>query len=62
MLAHPIGICRSGRPLSLFFCRLTVKITSIFDPQKSFAQRDEGHHVLDLVGVEILQLDLVVMK
>ena len=29
------------------------------DPLESFAHRDEHHHVLDLVGIEMLQLNLV---
>ena len=29
------------------------------DPQESFAQHDERCHVLDPVGIEMLQLDLV---
>ena len=29
------------------------------DPQESFAQRDERRHVLDPIGIEMLQLDLV---
>ena len=29
------------------------------DPQESFAQRDERRHMLDPIGIEMLQLDLV---
>ena len=32
------------------------------DPQESLAQGDECHHVLDPVGIEVLQLDLVVVQ
>ena len=32
------------------------------DPQESLAQGDECRHVLDPVGIEMLQFDLVVMQ
>ena len=32
------------------------------DPQESLAQRDEHHHVLDPVGIEMPQLNLVVVQ
>ena len=32
------------------------------DPQEPFTQHDESRHVLDPIGVEVLQLDLVVVQ
>ena len=32
------------------------------DPQVPLAHRDEGRDVLDLVGVQVLQLDLIVVQ
>ena len=32
------------------------------DPQVPLAHRDEGHDVLDPVGVQVLQLDLIVVQ
>ena len=32
------------------------------DPQESLTQRDECRHVLDPIGIEVLQLNLVVVQ
>ena len=32
------------------------------DPQESLTHGDERHHMLNPVGIKVLQLDLVVMK
>jgi len=67
MLAHPIGIARSNFFLSFFFCSSTAKKSfhsskwgSI--PRYPLAQRDEGRDVLNHVGIQMLQLKLVVVQ
>ena len=32
------------------------------DPKESLTQGDKHHHVLDSIGIEVLQLDLVVVQ
>ena len=39
---------------------LEIKVET--DPQESLTQGDEGRHVLDSIGIEVLQLDLVVVQ
>jgi hypothetical protein len=41
---------------------LPPQLEAGLNPQIPFAQRDEGHDVLYPVGIQVLQLDLVVMQ
>ena len=60
---HPIGT-RVSWPLSFFIKEMERKYLELelgLDPQVPLAHHDEGHDVLDPVGVQVLQLDLIMV-
>ena len=41
---------------------ISLELEVGLDPQVPLAHRDEGHDVLDPIGVQVLQLDLIVVQ